>query len=192
MAYLEDIFLTYLFLFYQEWHRFLSDSPQKLSLSFVKNRQSHLICSLTSLDTELYFCVSTHKEWFLCLPLKDSSDRASRFLFISPSAEQSLMINNVWWPFNVPLNNLIHSFILPSRLHTIKTFLSSKIHFLERYVLLSEIVWHKITMDSKWFLYTVSISLSKNSVLPHAVTPTNIAEWGNFGGFIYLYLIDYI
>ena len=34
----------------------------KLSLSFVKNKQSHLICSLTSLDTELYFCVKTHKE----------------------------------------------------------------------------------------------------------------------------------
>ena len=29
----------------------------KLSLSFVKNKHSHLICSLTSLDTELYFCV---------------------------------------------------------------------------------------------------------------------------------------
>ena len=41
--------------------------------------------------------------------------------------------------------------------HTIKTFLSSKIHFLERYVLLSKIVGHKITMNSKWFLYTVSI-----------------------------------
>ena len=49
-----------------------------------------------SLDTELYFCVKTHKEWFLCQPLKASSDRASRFLFISPSAEQSSIMNNVW------------------------------------------------------------------------------------------------
>ena len=125
----------------------------KLSLSFIKNRQSHLICSLTSLDTKLYFCVKTHKEWFLWWPLKASSDRASRFLFISPSAEQSSIINNVWWPFNALLNNLIHSFNFPSTKHTIKTFLSSKIHFLERYVLLSKIVGHKITMNSKWFLY---------------------------------------
>ena len=29
--------------------------------------------------------------------------------------------------------------------------LSSRIHFLERYVLLSKIVGHKITMNSKWF-----------------------------------------
>ena len=36
----------------------------KLSQSFAKNKQSHLICSLTSLDTELYFCVKTNKEWF--------------------------------------------------------------------------------------------------------------------------------
>ena len=35
--------------------------------------------------------------------------------------------------------------------HTIKTFLSSRIHFLERYVLFSKIVGHKITMNSKWF-----------------------------------------
>ena len=155
----------------------------KLSLSFVKNKQSHLICSLTSLDTELYFCVSTHKEWFLCRPLKASSDRASHFIFISPSAEQSSMINNVWWPFNMLLYNLIHLFNFPSTSHTIKTFLSSKIYFLERYVLLSEIVGHKITMNSKWFLYTVSSSWSKNSVLPQAVTPTNIPEWGNFGRY---------
>ena len=89
----------------------------KLSRSFVKKRHSHLICSLTSLDTELYFCVKTHKEWFLCRPLKASSDKASRFLFISSSAEQSSIMNNVWWPFNVFLNNLIHSFNFPSR-HT--------------------------------------------------------------------------
>ena len=57
---------------------------------------NELICSLISLDTELYFCIKTHKEWFLCRLLKASSDKASRFLFISPSAEQSLIINNVW------------------------------------------------------------------------------------------------
>ena len=74
------------------------------------------------------------------------------------------------------LNNLIHSFNFPSMSHIIKTFLSSKIHFLERYVLLSEIVGHKIIMNSKWFLYMVSSSQSKNSVLRQAVTPTNIAE----------------
>ena len=136
---------------------------------------SQAICPLTSLDTLLYFCVSTHKEWFLCRPLKASSDRASRFLFISPSAEQSSITNNVWWPFNVFLNNLIHSFNFPSTSHTMKTFLSSRIHFLERYVLLSKIVGHKITMNSKWFLYMVSTSQSKNSALPQAVTPTNIA-----------------
>ena len=147
----------------------------KLFLSFVKNKQSHLICSLTSLDTELYFCVKTHEEWFLCRPLKASSDRASRFLFISPSAQQSSMINNVWWPFNMVLNNLIHSFNFPSMSHTMKTFLSSTIHFLERYVLLSKIVRHKIAMNSKWFLKKVSSSRSKNSVLPQAVTPMNIA-----------------
>ena len=73
-------------------------------------------------------------------------------------------------------NNFVHSFNLPSRSHTIKTFLSSKIHFLERYVLLSKIVGHKITMNSKWLLYMVSSSQSKNSVFPQAVTPTNIAE----------------
>ena len=157
----------------------------KLSLSFVKNKQSHLICSLTSLDTEFYFCIKTHKEWFLWRPLKANSDRASRFLFISPSAEQSSIMNSVWWPFKAFLNNFIHSFNLPSRSHTIKTFLSSKIHFLERYVLLSKIVGHKITMNSKWLLYTVSSSWSKNSVFPQAVTPTNIAEWGNFGRFIF-------
>ena len=164
----------------------------KLSLSFVKNRQSHLICSLTSLDTELYFCIKTHKEWFLWRPLKANSDRASRFLFISPSAEQSSIMNSVWWPSKAFLNNLIHSFNLPLMSHTIKTFLSSKIHFLERYVLLSKIVGHKITLNSKWFLFSVSSSRSKNSVFLQAVTPTNIAEWGNFGRFIYLYLIDYI
>ena len=151
----------------------------KLSLSFVKNKHSHLICSLTSLDTELYFCVKTYKEWFLCLPLKASSDRASRFLFISPSAEQSSIMNNEF------LNNFIHSFNLPSMSHTTKTLLSSKIHFLERYVLLSKIVGHRITMNSKWLLYMVSSSLSKNSVFLQAVTPTNIAEWGNFGRFIF-------
>ena len=123
----------------------------KLSRSFVKNKQSHLICSLTSLDTKLYFCVKTQRECCLCHPEKASSDRASRFLFISPSAEQSSIINNVWWPFNMSLNNLIHSFNFPSTSHTIKTFLSSRIHFLERYVLLSEIVGHKIMMNSKWF-----------------------------------------
>ena len=73
------------------------------------------------------------------------------------------------------LNNLIHSFNFPSMSHTIKTFLSSRIHFLERYVLLSKIVGHKITMNSKWFLCSVSSSQSKNSVLPQAITPTNIA-----------------
>ena len=134
----------------------------KLPRSFVKNKQSHLICSLISLDTELYFCVSTYKEWFLCHPLKASSDKASRFLFISPSAEQSSIVNNVWWPFKVLLNNLIHPFNFPSTSHTIKTFLSSRIHFLERYVLLSKILGHKITMNSKWFLYKVSSSRSKN------------------------------
>ena len=103
---------------------------------------------------------------FLCLPLNASSDRASRFLLISPSAEQSSIMNNVRWPFNVFLNNLTNSFNFPSTSHTIKTFLSSRIHFLERYVLLSKIVGHKITMNSKWFLYTVSSSRSKNSVLP--------------------------
>ena len=44
--------------------------------------------------------------------------------------------------------------------HTIKMFLSPKIHFLERYVLLSKIVGHKITMNSKWFLYMVLSSLT--------------------------------
>ena len=146
----------------------------KLSLSFVKNKQSHFICSLTSLDMELYFCVNTHKERFLCRPLKASSDKASRFLFISLSAEQSSIINNVWEPIRVFLNNLIHSFHFSSTSHT-KIFLSSRIHFLERYVLLSKIVGHKIAMNSKWFLYMVSSSQSKNSVLPQAVTPTNIA-----------------
>ena len=82
----------------------------KLSLSFVKNKQSHLICSLTSLDKELHFCIKTDKEWLLYQLLKESSDRASRFVFISSSAEQSSIMNNVWWPFNVFLNNLIHSF----------------------------------------------------------------------------------
>ena len=47
-----------------------------------------------SFDMELYFCVKTHKEWFLCRLLKTSSDKASHFLFISPSAEQSSIINN--------------------------------------------------------------------------------------------------
>ena len=89
------------------WRHFFNLSPlfllsfplkqsSKLSGSFVKNKQSHLICSLTSLDTELYFCVNTHKEWFLCQPLNAGSDKASRFLFISPSAEQSSIMNNVW------------------------------------------------------------------------------------------------
>ena len=128
-----------------------------------------------SFDTELYFCVKTHKEWLLCRLLRASSDKASRFLFISTSAEQSLIMNNVWWPFQVFLNNLIHSFNFPSTSHTMKTFLSSRIHFLERYVLLSKIVGHKIMMNSKWFLYTVLSSQSKNSVLPQAVTPMNIA-----------------
>ena len=31
-------------------------------------------------------------------------------------------------------------------------FLSLTIHFLERYVLLSKIVGHKITMNSKWYI----------------------------------------
>ena len=44
------------------------------------------------------------------------------------------------------------------------------------YVLFSKTVGHKITMNSKWFLYTISSSLSKNSVFLQAVTPTNIAE----------------
>ena len=148
----------------------------KLSQSFVKNKQSHLICSLTSLDTELYFCVKTQRKCCLCRPEKASSDKASRFLFISLYAEQSSIINIVWWPVNVFLNNLIHSFNFPSKSHTIKTFLSSRIHFLERYVFLSNIVRHKIKMNSKWFLYKVSSSRSKNSVLPQAVTPTNIEE----------------
>ena len=128
-----------------------------------------------SLDMELYFCVKTHKEWFLCRPLKASSDKASRFLFISPSAEQSSIMNIVWWPFDVFLNNLIHSFNFPSTSHTMKMFLSWRIHVLERYVLLSKIVGHKIMMNSKLFLYTVSSSRSKDSVLPQAITPTNIA-----------------
>ena len=98
----------------------------KLSRSFLKNKQSHLICSLRSLDTELCFCVKTHKEWFLCRPLKASSDKVSRFLFISPSAEHSSIINNAWLPFYVFLNNLIHSFNFRSTSHTIKTFLSSR------------------------------------------------------------------
>ena len=81
---------------------------------------------------------------------KASSDNVSLFLFVSPSAEQSLMIKNVWQNFNVFLNNLIHSFNLLSTSHTIKTFLSSKIYFLERYVsLLSKIVRHIMTMNSK-------------------------------------------
>ena len=84
------------------------------------------------------------------------------------------------------LKNLIQSFNFPSTSHTIKTFLSLRIHFLDKYLLLSEIVGHKITMNSKWFLYTVSSSQSKNSVLPQAVTPMNIALRGNFGRFIYL------
>ena len=83
------------------------------------------------------------------------------------------------------LNNLIHLFNLPLTSHTIKTFLSSKIHFLGRYVLSSKIVGHKITMNSKWFLYMVSSSQSKNSVFPQAVTQTNIDESGNFGRFIF-------
>ena len=157
----------------------------KESLSFAKNRHNHLTCSLTSLDTELYFYVKTHKEWFLWRPLKANSDRASRFLFISLSAEQSSIMNSVWWPFNAFLNNFIHSFNLPSMSHTIKTFLSSKIHFLERYVLLSKIVGHRITMNSKWLLYMVSSSWSKNSVFLHDVQPMSIAEWGNFGRFIF-------
>ena len=75
---------------------YLADiQSSKLSRSFVKNEQSHLICSLTSLDTELYFCVKTHREWFLCRPLKASSDKASLFLFIPHSAEQSSIMNNV-------------------------------------------------------------------------------------------------
>ena len=131
----------------------------KLSWSFVKKR--HLICSLTSFDTELYFCISTHRKWFLSRPLKASSDKASHFLFILPSAEQSSIMNNVWWPFNMFLNDLIHSFSFPSISHTMKTFFSSRIHFLERYVLLSKIVGHKIMINSKWFLYTVSSSQSR-------------------------------
>ena len=97
-------------------------------------------------------------------------------LFISPSAEQSSIMNNVWYPFNALLNSLIHSFNFPSDGSAIKTFLSLKIHFLERYVLLSEIVGHKIMMNSEWLLYTFSSSQSRNSVFPQAVTPTNIAE----------------
>ena len=108
---------------------------------------------------------------FLCRPLKARSQKASRFLFISPSPEQSSIMNNVWWPFNMFLNYLIHSFNFPSMSHTVKTFLSSRIHFLERYVLLSKSVRHKIMMNSKWFLYMVSNRRSKNSVLPQAVTP---------------------
>ena len=73
------------------------------------------------------------------------------FLFISPSAEQSSIMSNVWCPFNVFLDNLIHSFHFPSTSHTIKMFLSSRIHFPERYVLLSKIVEHESTMNSKWF-----------------------------------------
>ena len=108
----------------------------KLSQSFVKNEQSNLSCSLTSSDTDLYFCVKTHKEWFLCRPLKANSDNASPFLSISPTAEQSSVINNFWQNFIVFLNNLIHSFNFPSTSHTRKIFLSSKIYFLARYVLL--------------------------------------------------------
>ena len=74
--------------------------------------------------------------------------------------------------------------------HTMKMFLSSRIHFLESYVLLSKIVGHKITMNSKWYLYKVSSSRSKNSVLPQAVTPTNIALCRNFGRFIIILLIN--
>ena len=183
-------FFNLFFSFLSGMTSFSLKQSSKLSRSFVKNKQSHLICSLTSLDTELYFCVETHKEWFLCRPLKANSDKAFHILFIWSLALQSSIMNNVWWLFNVFLNNLIHSFNFPSTSHTMKTFLSSRIHFLERYVLLSKIVGHKIMMNSKWFLYTVSSSRSKNSILPQAVTPTNIALWGNFGRFIYL--IDYI
>ena len=137
MAYLEDIFSIY--------------------SSFVKNKQSHLICSLRYLDTELYFCVKIHKELFLWCPGKASSDKASGFLCISPSAEPSSIMNNVWWPFNVFLNILIHSFNFPSTSQITKTFLSWRIHFLDRYVLLSKIVGHKIMMHSKWFLYMLKI-----------------------------------
>ena len=82
--------------FLSEMTLFSLRQSSKLSLSFVKNKHSHLICSLTSLDTELYFCIKTHKELFLWRLLKANSDRASRFLFISPSAEQSPIMNNVW------------------------------------------------------------------------------------------------
>ena len=80
---------------------------------------------------------------------KASSDKGSRFLFITPSAEESSMTSNVWRKFNVCLNNLIQSFNFPSTSHTMKTLISSKIDFLERYVLLlSKIVGH-MTMNSK-------------------------------------------
>ena len=102
---------------------------------------------------------------FLCRPLKASSDKASCFLFISPSAEQSLIMNNVWWPFNMFLNNLIHLFNFPSMSHTVKRFLSLRIHFLERYVLLSKIVGHKIMMNSKW-LY-IQFQAVKVRIPPH-------------------------
>ena len=61
---------------------FFLKQSSKLSQSFVKNKQSHLISSLPSMDTELYFCVKNHKEWFLCRPLKASSNKASRFFLI--------------------------------------------------------------------------------------------------------------
>ena len=72
---------------------------------------------------------------------KANSDRASCFLFISPSAEQSSIMNSVWWPFKVFLNNFIHSFNLPSRSHTIKTFFSSKINFPRKVRLIIENCW---------------------------------------------------
>ena len=94
MAYLVDIFFNLSLLFLSGTTSFSLKQSSKLSRSFVKNKQSHIIFSLTSLDTLLYFCVKTHKDWFLCRPLKASFDKASRFLFISPSAEQSSIINN--------------------------------------------------------------------------------------------------
>ena len=71
-----------------------------VSMSTTKKQVliKHPVIYLFIWNYTVYFCVKTHKEWCLdlCQPLKASSDKASRFLFISPSAEQSWIINNVW------------------------------------------------------------------------------------------------
>ena len=57
MVYLADIFFNLSLSFLSGMTSFSLKQSSKLSRSFVKNKQSHLVCSLKSLDMELDFCV---------------------------------------------------------------------------------------------------------------------------------------